>query len=770
MAGKLKEYNQKRDFSRTKEPGGKKLAKKAKKAIFVVQEHHARRLHYDFRLEMAGVLKSWAVPKGPSLDPSDKRLAVQMEDHPIEYAKFHGTIPKGEYGGGEVFIWDKGTWEPKDDDPVEALKKGRLEFVLKGKRLKGKFILVRTNYKGSETQKNWLLIKMHDEEDKKQKDDSWPGFVPPQLPRLVLSPPSDENRWIHEMKFDGYRMQAHIRNGIARLYTRNGLDWSNSFPFILEALNSLPLENAIIDGEIVALDDQGRSHFQKLQGSLKEKNDRNLSYYLFDLIYVNGRDLRKLPLLERKEMLETAMKRSRKHLIFSANFPDEAEEFFKVSCEHGLEGIISKLADAPYTSGRSDLWRKIKCGARQEFVIGGWTEPKGGRTGIGSLLLGVYEGNDLRYTGRVGTGFDTKTLKELKNILSPLESEESPYELKSPKGKDIHWVLPQKVCEVSFAQWTDEGILRTPIFQGLRQDKYPVQISKEELDISSPDKILFREEKVTKKDVAEFYKSIGRHMLPYLKDRPLSLVRCPNGTDYHCFFQKHFVGKNPSSFHTFPVKEDSGEGIYLSINSVEGLLDLVQLNAFEIHAWNCHKDDYLRPDQIVMDLDPGEGVPWKQVVEAAFELKEMLEDLDLKSFVKLTGGRGLHIHVPVARLYDWDQIKSFSQGLALELVSRRPELYVANMSKKLRKNKIFVDYLRNDYGATAVVPYSFRARSTTAIALPLDWKEIRRIKGPQEFTLKKALKKIKSRKSDPWSEMLRLKQRISILKPQKKVS
>lgn len=784
MANLLKDYNKKRDFKKTKEPSGakKKATKKSSKLIYVVQEHHASHLHYDFRLELEGVLKSWAVPKGPSLNPTDKRLAVQTEDHPLEYATFHGTIPKGEYGGGEVFIWDKGTWECKDDDPIAALNKGRLEFSLKGKRLSGNWILVRTHYKETETKKNWLLMKRSDEKLmdkpkltkkkvlKKKLKDPWPDFIAPQLPRLVTEPPIDEGDWIHEMKYDGYRMQAHIRNGIVHLFTRSGLDWSNLFPFILESLGKLKVDNAILDGEIVALDEEGRSRFQKLQNSLTLKRDNQLQFYMFDLLYHNGEDLRSLTLLERKEALQKILEKPPKSLHYSEHIDADAENFFRVSCEHHLEGIVSKQGGSPYSSGRNELWVKTKCSSRQEFVIGGWTEAHGGRTGFGALLLGINEEGKFRYCGRVGTGFNKTTLAQIKKTLSSLEVKASPFKVNSPKDKNVHWVKPIKVCEVSFSNWTEEGVLRTPVFLGMREDKPAVSIGKEVplKEISSPDKILFKKEKITKKQVFDFYQAIAPAMLPYLEDRPLSLVRCPNGSEGTCFFQKHFTGHVPDSFHTFPVKEDKGDGIYLSIDSAKGLQELVQLNAFEIHSWNCHKDDYMKPDQIVMDFDPGPEVAWKDVVEGAFELKEMLDDLDLQSFVKLTGGKGLHVHIPIAPLYTWDQIKAFSQSLALELVSRHPEKYVANMSKKLRKNKIFIDYLRNGYGSTAVVPYSLRARPTSAIALPLEWSELRKVKTPQEFTLVKALKKIKSRKSDPWEGMLKLKQKISILTPVKK--
>lgn len=805
----LSDYHKKRDFKITKEPSGKKkVAKKSSKLTFVVQEHHASHLHYDFRLELDGVLKSWAVPKGPSMDPADKRLAMQTEDHPLEYGKFHGTIPQGEYGGGEVFIWDNGTWECESPDPHAALEKGDLKFTLKGKKLKGSFVLVKTRYGGSKN--SWLLIKHKDEfaaglgkgavkpikkvAAKKAKkkvskkkalkstkgSDPFPGFIKPALSRLVTTPPEGSDTWIHEMKFDGYRMQTHLKNGLARMYTRNGLDWSNTFPHLLSNIEEVDAMSAIFDGEVVALDEKGRTNFQMLQNSLTKKNDKHLRYYIFDILYLDGKDLRSLPLMERKEILKKVLKKSPSNILFSEHFETSGKDFFKASCDHELEGIVSKLANSPYISGRHDAWVKTKCTSRQEFVIGGWSEPQGGRIGIGALLLGIYENGMLKYAGRVGTGFSHQTLQDLKMKLKPLEIKDSPFEINSPRGKDTHWLKPEKVCEVSFSNWTDEGILRTPVFLGMREDKPAQEIHMEKAKkkktskketvrkISSPDKILFKNEKITKEKVANFYQAISKYMLPYLADRPLSLVRCPNGSEEQCFFQKHISGNMPEAFHPFPVKEEKGEGIYLSIDSPAGLMELVQLNAFEIHAWNSHKDNYMAPDQIVMDFDPGPGVPWKKVVDACFELKEILEDLNLKSFVKMTGGKGLHVHIPIAPLYTWDQIKSFAQTLALEMVNRKPDMYVANMSKKLRTKKIFVDYLRNGYGATAVVPYSLRAKALSAIALPVEWTELRRIKGPQEFTIDKALKKIKSRKRDPWAGMLKLKQKIEILEPKGK--
>lgn len=573
------------------------------------------------------------------------------------------------------------------------------------------------------------------------------------------------------MKYDGYRMQGHLQHNIAKLYTRSGLDWSNSFPFIMEAVGKINAHDAIFDGEIVALDSEGHSNFQKLQNSLTNKQDKDLRYYIFDILYLNGKDLRSLPLLERKEILQKTLKGSPENIIYSEHITENGKDFYNLSCEHHLEGIVSKIADSPYRSGRNDLWAKTKCTSRQEFVIGGFTEAQGGRVGFGALLLGIYENDQLKYAGRVGTGFNHASLRELKKILTSLKQKTSPFDINSPKERGVQWVKPIKVAEVSFANWTNEGILRTPVFMGLRADKPAKEILMEKVrDVSSPDKILFKKEKITKKEVADYYQAIAKVMLPYMADRPLSLVRCPEGSEGTCFYQKHVSGKVPESFTTFPLMEGSGEGVYVAIDSAQGLREMVQLNAFELHAWNCHYQTAMRPDQIVMDFDPGPGVPWKEVVSAAFELKEMLEDLNLVSFVKLTGGKGIHVHIPVAPLYDWDQIKSFAQTLALQMVTMRPDKYVANMSKKQRHGKIFVDYLRNGYGATAVVPYSLRAKPLSAVALPLEWSELKRLKGPQEYTMKKALKKIKARKADPWKGMLKLAQKIEILKPLKKLS
>lgn len=850
MKKQLKEYNRKRDFHITREPGGtdkisvtkKKAvhAKKKKKLIFVVQEHHASHLHYDFRLELDGVLKSWAVPKGPSMETGEKRLAMMVEDHPLAYATFHGTIPKGQYGGGEVYIWDNGLWE-MEGDAHEGLEKGRLEFKLKGKKLKGNFLLVRTHYLGNK-KNSWLLIKRHDDENgevkekkvtKKKnkkillkdtklkntetvnkipskkmagqkkpkgrsgnnKEDTWPGFILPQLPLLVDEPPIDKG-WYHEMKFDGYRLQAHVKNGVVSLFTRNGHDWTEKFPHIAEAIGELDVANAIFDGEAVVIDRDGKSNFQLLQNSLSALTDSAIKLFLFDLMYIDGEDLRDKPLKTRKELLKKIIPDLHSVIKYSDHVLQRGDEFFRLSCKYELEGIVSKDAEAPYESGRGRLWCKTKCSKRQEFVIGGFTEGKGGRAeDLGALLLGVYEKKKLRYVGKVGTGFNEATLKDLKKKLSYIYQHESPFDLKSPSGKTIHWVEPEMIVEINFSNWTNEKILRNPVFLGVRTDKNhkeitieketPVKVVEaehkklkktarapeinedaalEEVTLSHPEKILYKKEKINKHQIAEYYAQVSDYMLPLVSDRPLSLVRCPDGSEGQCFYQKHpTMGKVAKNFKGFKVKEKKETNIYIAIDSYQGLKQLTQMNAFEIHTWNSHYQELMTPDQIVMDFDPDPNVPFKEVVKAALTLKKMLEKLKLKSFVKVTGGKGLHVHIPVEPMYTWDEIKAFSKALADQMVLNDPEKYLSNMSKKLRKGKIFVDYLRNGFGSTAVAPYSLRVKKISSVALPVEWSELTKLKSSDQFTLKKALLKIKRRPKDPWKDFNKVRQKISIL-------
>lgn len=784
------EYQKKRNFKVTAEPDFSR-GHKSKKShlLFVVQEHHASHLHYDFRLEWDGVLKSWAVPKGPSLDPSQKRLAVQVEDHPFDYWKFEGTIPKGEYGAGEVYRWDSGTWTPIGD--VDAsLKKGHLEFELKGKKLNGRFILVRTARSSSKPQ--WLLIKRHDEfadENERgvkaapaakksrkaaKKNVASPDFVQPQLALLVDSAPSGKD-WVHEIKFDGYRTQAHIVNGKVKLFTRTGKDWTEKYPGIVEALEPIQ-EDAVLDGEVVFLDENGRSDFQKLQGALKAGKVRELIYYVFDLLFLEGKDLTSIPLIARKDRLEKLIKKLKnKRIRYSEHFRVAGPELLNASCSHGLEGVVSKRVDTPYVPGRHSDWVKSKCIQRQEFVIGGFTEPRGARAKFGALLVGVHEDGQLRYAGRVGTGFDQKLLGSLHAKLAKLETEKSPFELRSPRERDVHWVKPKLVCEVAFSEWTSDKILRAPVFHGLRMDKPASEIVMEipkhlqkgsdkitqakaekakpkksaKVNLTHPDKIIYPEEKLTKRDVFNYFEFAQDYILPHIKGRPLALVKCPGGAAAKCFFSKH---------------EGNADQAYISIDSGEQLLQNAQLGTIEIHPWGCHRETIEFPDQIVMDLDPAGDVSFAEVKKAALELKEMLSAIGLKSFLKTTGGKGLHVQFPIEPLYSWDQIKEFTRTLALEMVSRHPDRYTANMSKKVRGGKIFVDYLRNGRGATGIAPYCLRARRKSSVSMPLDWKDLKALKAANVFTLEKAEAYLKKRKHDPWEDYFKLKQTIKILK------
>ncbi len=750
---RLRAYQKKRDFSKTTEPKGSKSVNVSgwPHPWYVVQEHHARRLHYDFRLELDGVLKSWAVPKGPSLNPKDKRLAIEVEDHPLDYAMFEGTIPEGEYGAGEVYQWDRGQWFPPPD-VHEQLKKGRLEFTLKGKRLSGRWLLVRT--KSGEKKNQWLLIRR----ENKKKSSETLKFIPPQLARLVETPPEGKD-WIHEIKFDGYRIQAHIQSGTVRLWSRNGNDWTENFSAIAKAMQFPEDVTAILDGEVVWQGPDGKIDFQALQNSLEAKDSDHLLYYVFDLLYLNREDYRLRPLKDRKAELEKLIRKiNHKRIRFSESFKVSGKDFYRAACAQGLEGIVSKRLNALYASGRNDNWVKVKCKLEQEFVIGGYTEPRGSRIGFGALLLGVYEHGRLRYAGRVGTGFNTQLIKDIKKKLEKIETKKSPFAIDAPKERGVHWVKPELVAEVAFSEWTSDQRLRAPVFRGLRSDKPPEQIVRErpqakKQSLSNPDKIYFKKEKITKEQVADYYRKVARWILPHVMDRPLALVRCPDGTSARkCFFQKHKMKGMPESIGTFDLKEKDEIKQALTIHHEEGLVGLVQWGTIEIHTWNCRYQQIERPDQIVMDFDPGPGVSWNEVLEAAFEMKSILDRLKLKCFTKLSGGKGIHVHIPFQPLYTWDQVKSFARALAEEVEERRPDRYVTNMSKRLREKRIFVDYLRNGRGATAIAPYCLRARDVTSVAMPLTWKQLRQTRAADEFNMARALDWLKRRRSDPWKD------------------
>lgn len=774
----LAEYKRKRDFHVTREPPGK-AARSKRKLIFVVQEHHASHLHYDFRLEWEGVLKSWAVPKGPSLDPAQKRLAVQVEDHPLDYAKFQGTIPKGEYGAGEVYRWDYGTWQP-ETEPNGGLRKGRLEFELKGKKLHGKFLLIRTRRGGAKP--NWLLIKRHDEYAQIKEDESeidrttLPAFTPPELATLVDKPPTDKD-WVHEIKFDGYRLQAQIAGGRVKLLTRKGLNWTEKYGPIANALKRLKVESAVLDGEVVWLDEKGRSDFQKLQNA---RTAAPLIYYAFDLLFLDGKDLTSLPLIARKDRLEKLVRGlKRDNIRYSEHFRESGDRLFKVACEQGLEGIISKRVDRPYISGRRQDWVKLKCGKRQEFVIGGFTDPEGSRPGFGALLLGYHDGGRLHFAGRCGTGFDNKRLISLNKQLRSIERDTTPFEIDSPKGRTLHFVDPKLVAEVSFSEWTSDRVLRAPVFYGLRADKSPKEVTIEtpehieaktkekpakRLTISHPDRIIYAKEKITKVQIAEYYQSVGRWILPHVADRPLALVRCTQSSVKPCFFSKHFAEKLPRSI--IPI-HDQDHKPFVAIDSEAGLITLAQYGTLEIHCWGSHRQTIDFPDQVIWDLDPDPSVDYEEVKKTALELRAMLKQLKLKSFVKVTGGKGLHVQIPCAPIYDWDQIKEFSHTLVRETVSRHPDRFTANMAKKARRGKMFLDYLRNGRGSTAIAPYSLRAKPISSVAMPISWQELDDIESPNYFTMERALTYLKKRRRDPWKDYNSIRQEIPILRPAK---
>lgn len=822
----LKEYKAKRNFTKTKEPAGKAIKTKGAK-MFVVQKHHASHLHYDFRLELDGVLKSWAVPKGPSLNPKDKRLAVEVEDHPIDYATFEGEIPEGEYGGGHVIVWDKGEWIPPKN-AEEQLKKGRLEFELHGQKLGGEWLLLRTRMPGAK-KNNWLLIKRDDEnasvkditkEDKsvlsgvsvEELEDDMAGessrpvkkakpqkktkfltfkdLKGPELATLSDTPPVGEN-WIHEIKYDGYRTLCFKNKKDTKLVTRSGLDWSKKYNELQKECNDLAAESIVVDGEIVWLDDNGKSSFQGLQNSLEEGESSKLVYYVFDLLYLNGFDTRELPLSDRKKLLKEVLEQSdSEKILFSEHWDESGKSVFESACENHLEGIISKNSESHYSSGRNKNWLKIKCTNVQEFVIGGYTLQKENSAALGALLMGAYnkKGN-FQYIGKVGTGFNSQTSKKLLSEFKKIKSSKSAFDEKSPKSKESLFVKPILVGNIEFGAWTDEKILRHAAFKGLREDKKAkdvfldeVKVEKaqkkvkkvvkknsgkktemKELEFSHPDKIIYPGDKITKQDLGDYYTDIKKWILPHVSERPLALLRCPNGEGKTCFFQKHIdtddvgiLGKKVTS----KLKKKTEEIVFIDSNL--GLQELVQLGTLEIHSRGCHVDEIDYPNQIVFDFDPDPGVKFEKVKDAAFVLKKILDELKLKSFIKVSGGKGLHVHVPIAPLYDWDQIKSFSKSVCEKMENEHPEKFTTNISKAKRKGKIFLDYLRNGYGASAIVPYSVRAREHAPVALPITWAEAKKLKNANSYTLKTVPKILKKRK-DPWTGYNKVKQKIKLL-------
>lgn len=829
----LDDYRRKRDFERTPEPRG--APKVAEAFSFVVQKHAARRLHYDFRLELDGVLLSWAIPRGPSLSPRVRRLAVHTEDHPIEYGTFEGVIPAGEYGGGTVLVWDRGRWIP-EGDPREGYRRGRLRFALEGEKLKGAFTLVKTT-KQEGAAESWLLIKRSDgaartegvelvdeapqsvlsgrtiEEIAADPDRVWHsnrtedeptpsrglpdvselpgarrGEVPlelgPELPSASDQAPATEE-WLHEIKLDGYRVIARLDGGRAELRSRNGLSFTDRLPSLVRTIEALPLTSAVFDGEVVVLRADGKTDFQLLQNSLGAGRDEHCTYFAFDLLALDGIDLRGSPLLLRKEALRhllAAVGASEGRIRYGDHLVGKGEAFYRRACDLGLEGVVSKRLDAPYRSGRSKAWRKTKCLARQEFVIGGYTDPGGSRAHFGALLLGTYENGSLVYAGKVGIGFSDESLAELSAKLAPLETSAAPFR-NPPRGPDsrgVHWVEPTLVAEVEFTAFTSEGMVRHAAFRGLREDKRPEEVFRENTPsdlpgilvppaevhefvarakLSNPEKVLYPESGITKHDLAEYYAEVGARILPHVAGRPLTLVRCPNGHHRHCFYQKHRADGAPPSIRPIDVKEDSAEP-YMTIDDVDGLLALVQLGVLELHTWGAHADRPDRPDQLVFDLDPDADLAWERVVEGARRIRERLDELGLVSFVKTTGGKGLHVVVPIARRTPWDEAKQFTKALAEGLVRAEPNRYLAVMTKAKRRGKIFLDYLRNGRGATAIAAYSTRARSGATVSMPVAWDELDEIRG-DTFDIESARRRLRTTTPDPWHDFFDVKQSIT---------
>lgn len=840
----LAKYRAKRDFKKTREPEG--IVKKSKGFSYLIQKHEASHLHYDFRLELDGALKSWAVPKGPSLDPADKRLAMQVEDHPVAYGTFEGIIPKGEYGGGTVMLWDRGTWEPVGD-AQQGLEKGKLVFKLHGERLKGEWTLVRS-FRREGKGNGWLLIKHRDEEvvegdggsfvqenatsiitgrtmeeiaadqnavwknkhevkqpkkktatKPKGKPAKMPKFTPPQLATLTTTMPKSPD-WVHELKFDGYRMIAHINAGEVKIFSRNGKDWTAAFQSIADILAELPVKNAIIDGELVVVNAQGKSDFSELKDALSEGKTNRFQYYVFDLLHLNGKNLTALPLLARKEQLLGVLQSRpksahNKRVIYSEHFTDENHQLFQHVCGLQLEGLISKRADAPYYSGRSKIWLKTKCQKRQEFVIGGFTLSSVNKDiGLGSLLLGYYDGKNLEYAGRVGTGFDRKTSMSLRKMLDKLRQKESAYIAVSQEGKrGAIWVKPQLVAEVEFTEWTPDGHLRHPSFKGLREDKSAREIIREKavplkavikeskkemrktapvkkaprkpvevagITISHPDRVIYPDAGITKLQLAEYYAAIAKHLLPYVANRPLSMLRCPEGSGEPCFFQRHVGFGHSPHLYEVDVSVKKTERDYVMIKDIKGLITLAQWGVIELHPWQCTAKNLDKPNQMIFDLDPDPGVSFPALIKAAKEIRKRLSDLRLKSFLKTTGGKGLHVVVPMTPSYAFPAIKAFARAIAQSMENDHPELYIATMSKEKRKGKIFIDYLRNDVTSTAVAPFSARARTGATVATPLAWEELKSTLKPSSFTIDTIPKRLSKLKKDPWADFGKTHQKI----------
>jgi bifunctional non-homologous end joining protein LigD len=798
MAERLQRYREMRDFSITPEPRGRTAVARKKELRYYIQRHAATRLHYDFRLELEGVLKSWAVPKGPSLDPADKRLAVQTEDHPLDYGEFEGVIPEKQYGAGEVLLWDRGAWTPEDRDPVEALRKGRLHFRLDGEKLHGSWILTRT--RGAEDKPQWLLIKRRDEHADPQADITrerpesvkrvpkaaararraeLPQFVAPMLATLVTEPPpagKKRGEWVYEVKHDGYRMMARLDRGV-RLFTRSGNDWTAKLPHLAAALDQLGLDGSWLDGEIVVPGAEGRSSFQALQNAFDAGRDAEIVYFVFDAPFLSGQDQRRLPLRERKKRLQKALKATRS-VRFSEDLEGEAAEVLEHACKLKLEGLIGKELASVYVSGRSKSWIKLKCRQRQDFVIGGYTPPGGSRQGFGALLVGLYDAQGkLHFAGKVGTGFDEDRLRSLTRRFAALKRPDAPF-VDPPREKGVQWLRPKLVAEVAYAERTNEGILRQASFMGLREDLPAKSVHEERavappepvaqsnvvlgVKITHPDRLVWPKLGIKKIALARYVEEVGDWLLPHVKNRPLSLVRCPDGVEGECFYQRHLtMAASPGSLQTVK-RERSSKGAYIYAATLDALVSAVQNGAIEFHTWGASVPDIRHPDKIVIDLDPDETLPWETVVEGTLLTRTLLEGLGLACFLKSTGGKGLHVVAPIEPELEWDEVKAFTQRIAETLVKARPDLFTAKIAKARRPNKIFADYLRNSETASAVTAFSPRARPNAGVSVPLAWDEL----NPKDdvrarFDVLNIRGRLARLKHDPWASYWTTRQSIT---------
>ena len=894
----LEKYNQKRDFAKTPEPAGK-AARRGKQLSFVIQKHWASHLHYDFRLELDGVLLSWAVPKGPSFDPKVKRMAIHVEDHPVSYGGFEGRIPEKQYGAGTVIVWDRGTWEPVGD-PHAGLEAGKVVFALHGEKLAGLWELVKIAKPG-ERQEPWLLFKKKDEwargadeydvvtalpdsviehplgpaeareprtaaapaepaataapksrargvapkartkgalaaMPEGAKKAALPATLAPQLATLTRTPPTGD-LWSVEAKFDGYRVMARVSGGKARLITRNGHDWTDKLTSVAAGVEALGIDEGWLDGEIVVLNEHGGQDFNALQNAIDESKNEGITYFLFDCPFLGGFDLRAVPLAERRAALKAALQAAPDDRIrFSDDFPASPAEVLKAACAMKFEGVIVKRRDAPYSSTRSDTWVKLKCSLRQEFVIGGYSDRANSRTEVGNLLLGVYEGGKLRYAGAMGTGWTLATARTLKTMLKAIEVERSPFEIGSIKqtrwSKRVpgaeRWVEPKLVAEVSFAEWTPEGHLRHASFQGLRTDKPAREIVREEatdlpaavraassagdgktkrmatkeppvkatakkatakkaatkvpaaakgkaavktgatdgkalvsgVRVSSPERVIDGSTGTTKLDLVRFYDSVADRMLPHLKGRPVSLVRGPAGVAGELFFQKHMEAKIAGVTLLDPAVWP-GHTALIEVDTREALLSAAQFNTIEFHTWNAKSRAIDTPDRMIFDLDPGEGVKWPQIQEAATLTRALLDELGLRSFLKTSGGKGLHVVVPLAPRADWDTVKGFSQAVVQHLAKTIPDRFVAKQGGSNRIGKIFVDYIRNGHGATTAAAFSARARPGMGVSIPVSWDALGDLKSGAHWTVATARDYLSFEQVDPWADYGSTKQSLT---------